>query len=262
MKGVYGAGALIAFDELGYRQTFTTVSGISSGVPALAYFLSGGAHYIASLAKDESCSPEFLHPWDYKNTVNIDYFLHVLRGSSGKPIDFEKLLTSPTQLLIAVSEYATAKARLFSPTSAEQFLDMVAASISIPGVVSRKAYIDGVRYADGASTYPYAMDAMYDSVDATHVLVLMNQDKGIRRSSLLEYAINNTILRHRMSGPLLHAANRRHARRENFAEHLLATNQNAAVIWGDGSIVSYEKDSLKIERAIERSRQWWHELMA
>jgi hypothetical protein len=105
------------------------------------------------------------------------------------------------------------------------------------------------------------MDAMYDSVDATHVLVLMNQDKGVHRSSVLEYVINNVLFRSRMSLPLLQAANRRHSRREKFAERLLATDKNAAVVWGDGSISSYEKDSVLIDRTIERSRQWWQKLL-
>lgn len=262
MKGVYGAGALIALDELGYRHAFSTVAGISSGVPALAYFLTGGAHHIASLAKDESCSPEFLNPWHFKNTVNIKYFLDVLQGSTGKPVAFDALKTSGVEFLVAVSEYATARVRLLSPKNQADFLPAVAASISIPGVVTKTTVIDGVRYVDGASTFPYAMDVIYDSIDATHVLVIMNQDKGVTRSSILEYGINNVFLRYRMSAPLLYAANRRHGYREKFAERLLAAEKNAAIVWGNNAIASYEKDAALIEQTIEQSRQWWLRLLS
>ncbi len=261
MKGVYGAGALIALYELGYQNVFSTAGGISSGVPALAYFLSDGARHIASLAQDESCSPNFLKPWDFKNTVNIDYFLGVLQGATGKAIDFEKMFNSPTELLIAVSEFATGKAHLFSPTTQTQFLEAAAATISIPGVITRQVFINDTRFVDGASTNPYAMDVIYDTVDATHVLVLMNQDKGVTRSSILEYFINNILLRHRMSGPLLYASNRRHGNREKFAKRLLQT-KNAAIVWGDNSVSSYEKNFIQIGKTIEKSREWWRQLLS
>lgn len=40
MKGVYGTGAVIAIDELGYTTCFSAVAGVSSGAVAAAYLLS------------------------------------------------------------------------------------------------------------------------------------------------------------------------------------------------------------------------------
>jgi predicted patatin/cPLA2 family phospholipase len=260
MKGVYGAGGLMALAERGYKDVFTDAVGISSGVPALAYFLAGDAQHIKPLAQFESCSSDFLKPFDFKNTVNIDYFLSVLKGSTGKGIGFKKLLESCTKLHIVVSEFKTGKAYVGFVDSLISFTELTAATISIPGVVTKKAFINGVRYADGASTCPYAMDVAYDQIDATHVLVVMNQEKGVRRPPLFEYIINNTLLRFRMSPKLLAASNRRHAAREKFAHRILSSDMNACVVWGDNSISSYENNPEKIAATIEKSRIWWHEL--
>ncbi len=41
MKGVYGVGACLALEELGYVDSFTSFGGVSSGAATIAYLLSG-----------------------------------------------------------------------------------------------------------------------------------------------------------------------------------------------------------------------------
>ncbi len=98
MKGVYGGGAVLAFEELGLASVFTSAVGISSGAPTVAYLLSGEVRKSASLFYEECCSRKFLNMWRFWNQVDTFYFDAVFRGVTGKGIEAKKVLASPVKV--------------------------------------------------------------------------------------------------------------------------------------------------------------------
>ena len=262
MKGVYGAGAMVALEELGYRQVFSSAVGLSSGAPTLAYFLAGQAAVLPGLIAEDVASTKLIRPLHLRNVVNLEYFVDILRGATGRGLNFPALLRTPTDFKVAVSAYKTARPVFFTPGSENVFMDCMRATVAIPGIVTQKVKIDGARYVDGASTQPYALDAAYQTIDATHVLAIMNQDRDASHSPRMEKFISATLVRHRFSPALLEASTLRHAARNQFAQQAIAGPIPTTVVWGDARVGSYEREATYLYEVTEASRVWWRELLS
>lgn len=262
MKGAYGTGAAFAIDELGFTKTLTSVVGISSGAIAAAYLLSGNI-IGGSVMYEEACSKEFRPRFNLKNVINVHFFERVLAGDTGKGLHFDKIFSHAVKLYIGVSEYSTGKPVLISPTNPADLLRSVRASISIPGSVSLPSYINGVRYVDGAASRPHILEHIVTSLEATHVLIITNQDKGTKHISWLEHFMNITLFRHRMSARLRTATNwRREARHEFVEKTLTMPIKPTLFVWGNNSIGSRESNSAIVKEVVEKSKAWWLQLLS
>lgn len=258
MKGAYGAGVVIAFEELGYTNVFSNIVGVSSGAPTAAYFLAGEARRGESIYYEESCSRKFINMWRIWNQVNTFYFAAVLRGVTGKGIDVDKVFASNTNLYIGVADFKTGKPSLLVPTEREELLQTIQASILMPNVSNDIVTINDIRYADGGFTKPHILRRAVDEIEATHVLILTNQDQTVSTIPFLERFLNYTIYRWRMPKALRFAA---HERRRERIKVLDDMKQNYdkpyALVWGNHSILSMDRDAEKVKSVIEASRKWW-----
>jgi predicted patatin/cPLA2 family phospholipase len=241
---------------------FSTVVGISSGAVAGAYLLSSEMRG-ASILYEECCTTNFRPRFNFKNLINTTFLERVLAGDTGKGLDFEQIFTQPTPLYIGVSDFNTAKPHLLHPINRLDLLTAIRASISMPGAVSLPAVIDGVRYIDGASTSPHILEYACESLEATHVLIITNQDKDTKHISWIEHMIHNTLFRNRTNSTLRAVANWRREIRHEFITRRLATPDTPTLfVWGDGSVTSREKNRERIKATIEKSRVWWSELLS
>lgn len=258
MKGAYGTGAVLALEELGFTNCFCGVAGISSGAVAGAYLLSGNCSIGASVIYDEACSAQFRPRFDLKNVINVRFFERVLAGDTGKGLKFDTIFAHPIPLYIGVSDFTTAKPVVLQPTTPTDLLTAIRASISMPGAVSEPAVLAGVRYVDGASTEPHILSHMYETIEATHVLIITNQDKGTKHISWAEHFINNTFFRYRTNPTLRRAANWRREARHRFVETILAQPTKPVLfVWGNNSIESKESNPEVVYGVVEASRLWW-----
>lgn len=264
MKGVYGAGAVLALDELAYTECFSSVIGISSGAVEGAYLLSGNraGRVGATLFYEECCTRKFRPKFDFKNTINTAFIERVLAGETGKALDFEKIFSHVVSLYIGVSDFLTAKPVLLKPDTKSDLLTAIRASISMPGAVSLPAVVDGVRYVDGASTQPHILGHISETLPATHILILTNQDKGTRHISWFEHFIHSTFFRGRTNPTLRHAANWRREARHEFVEKTLTSPTTPTLfVWGNNSVGSMESNPVLLKNTIEKSREWWLQLL-
>lgn len=262
MKGVYGAGAVLAFDELSYTECFSSVTGISSGAVEGAYLLSGNrAGWIgATLFYEECCTKTFRPRFDMRNVINTMFIERVLRGETGKSLDFDKIFSTKIPLYIGVSDFETATPVLLKPTTQSDLLTAIRASISMPGAVSLPAILNGVRYVDGASTQPHILGHICETLPATHILIITNQDKGTKHISWFEHFIHSTLFRGRTNAILRHAANWRREARHAFVEKTLRLQSKPTLfVWGDNSVNSMESNPIQLKETIEKSRRWWLE---
>lgn len=262
MKGVYGAGAVVAMEELGFSNVFTSVVGVSSGAPTAAYFLAEQAKEGASIVWDDCCTRRFINMWRFWNQVDTFYFAAILRGVTGKGVDTQKVLESPSDLYIAVADFDTGAPTLLQPDDGEDLLTAIQASILMPNVSTDIVKFKDIRYADGGFTRPHSLKKALEEIDATHVLVITNQDKTITTLPKLERILNHTLYRRRMPKLLRFAAHERKRERMRVIEEMeKGEHIPYALIWGDHSIKSMERNSKKAKSVLEKSRVWWQQLL-
>lgn len=261
MKGVYSAGAVVALEELGYSETFTTAVGVSSGAPTLAYFLAKSAHVGVTIYSEEVCDRKFINPRRFWRPLETDYFTEVLRGVTGKKLNVEAILKSKTEFYSAVANFETGEPELITSKSKEGLLSSIQASILMPNISNEIVRINDIRYVDGGFTRPHALQKVLEVCDFTHLLVITNQNKTITTIPWLERFLDRTLYRHRMPAPLRFAAHERKRERMKVLETLKQADTPHAVIWGDHSIDSLEFDVKKVLQVVEASRQWWTALL-
>lgn len=263
MKGVYGVGAGLAFSEAGYYDIFDTIVGISAGAPSAAYFLAQQAEIGGSLIYEECCSKKFMNFWRFNNMLDTQYIVDTIFNKEEKKLDVESVLRYKKRLRIGLADYETAECTLLQPETAHELRESMRASMSMPGLVKQKIFIRGRRYLDGASAVPHPLEVALQTIPATHVLIFTNQDKDTTDIPWLEKLLNKTILRLRFSPALLKAVNNRRIARHSFVEKILHgyTDMPVCLIWGDGSIGSFERDPQKVKAVVEKSRQWWKKLL-
>lgn len=264
MKGAYGVGAVLAMEELGYTKVFDSLVGVSSGAPAAAYFVSGEAGRGASVLWSVCCSRKFLNMWRFWNQVNTDYFMSALRPGSDGSLDTSKILQSNTELYIGVANFKTGEPKLLKPKTEEEFYTAIHASILMPNVTKDSVHFDDIRYADGGFTKPHVLQLVLDDIKATHYLVITNQNhlgQFVPALPKLERFLNHTLFRLRMPKALRFAAHERWRERMKVVEKIRGDlKMPVALVWGDRSIKSMERDSNKVKQVVENSRLWWHDL--
>lgn len=262
MKGVYGVGAALALAEAGYVDVFQAFGGVSSGAATIAYLLSGNEEDGKRVVYEDCCSREFVNFKRFWNILNPAAFEAAVRGETNKGLNIDTLLARPKNWYIGLSEHKTGKPVLFQPETAEEIFLSLRAAISMPGSTRLKTYVRGVRYSDGASTFPLAVEKMIYEIPATHVLYITNQDKHTKYIPPLENFINNTVFRHRMPRPLRVAASMRWESRHALVQKIEEQPPKPVLIsWGDGSIQSFEQNPEKLKAIIERSQRWWQRVL-
>ena len=262
MKGAYTVGTGLAFEELGYTQVFSNIVGVSSGAPMAAYLIADQTKETASMLWEELSSRKFINMWRIWNQVNTFYAAAVLRGVTGRGIDTDKVFASDTNIYIGVANFETGKPKLIQPKTGEELLQAIQASILMPNVSSDIVKFNDIRYADGGFTKPHVLRLAMDEIDATHVLILTNQDQTVSTIPLFERVLNHTLYRWRMPAPLRFAAHERRKERHKVLDDMEKNYKKPyALIWGNHSILSMERDGKKVERVVEASRKWWIELL-
>jgi predicted patatin/cPLA2 family phospholipase len=175
MRGVTSAAMLVALDDLGLRPVFDAVYSTSSGSINAAYFMAGGdCWYPLTIYFDDLATRKFVdmrNMFTARPLLNLDYaFDEVIE--TVKPLDFEKILKSPTDFHVTISLVDSLKA--IGPHEFESRDDLKAAlkaSCWMPVAVPGTATFRGERALDGGvlTAHPSLL-ALEDG--CTHVLSL------------------------------------------------------------------------------------------
>lgn len=261
MQGVYGAGAALALTELGYQDVFSSLVGISSGAPTVAYFAAGNVKDGIDVLKEDCGDKRFMNPWRFWNQVDTQHFIDILRHDERKRIDIEKLFQHQAKIYFGVSRYETATPELICPDDEESLFLAMHASINMRNVSKHKIVIDGTHYADGGFTKPHIIGHAVKEIDATHVLIVTNNTRHYNPITNLERFLNRTIIRMRLNGTLSQAIRTRLRERDKAVAEAMESPKPVAAVWGNGAISSVETRPEKISSTVEASRTWWHGLM-
>lgn len=180
MRSVVSGGETLAFSHLGLLPTIDAVYGVSAGSAVAAYLLASQAESISIFFRDIN-NERFLNPKRFLkgNPPMLDLFFlthHIMKKT--KPLDWRRVVDSPQQLHIFVTNAKTGQAiDLNRFTSQEELLLAIHGSCRIPLVAGMPLKIDDqTHYADGGVTTGGGLAVEAAIADGcSHVLVLQSK---------------------------------------------------------------------------------------
>src|SRR3989344_4546755 len=98
MRGIRGAAALLALDELGLNKVFNDIYTFSAGFPNASYFLSDNSNMGISIYHEDLVDKKFINFWKFWKVADIDYLINVMQEK--KPLSIDKLFESRTNLYV------------------------------------------------------------------------------------------------------------------------------------------------------------------
>ena len=154
MRGVFSCGGGIALEALGLTRAFDEVYACSSGAINAAYFLAGQAAYSVSIYYNEVNNRQFINPLRIKNILSMDFlFDEVIKRR--KPLDVERVLASPTNLRISITDARTGAGFLVdSRDDRYALLDSLRASATHPLLSERSIRLGDRDCFDGGFANP------------------------------------------------------------------------------------------------------------
>lgn len=172
MRAVGPAGGAVALQHLGLTDIFDEVYATSAGVMNASYFLSGQGDMGITIYFDDLTTGHFINPLRFWKIVDVDYLINeiVLKR---KPLDVQRVLSSPTRLYATVMDKATGEASLIdTKRSKTPLLTVIKAALAIPMLYNRTVEIEGKSGMDGGLRIPFPLQEAIDN-GCTDILVLL-----------------------------------------------------------------------------------------
>jgi predicted patatin/cPLA2 family phospholipase len=174
MRGVYGAGVVIALEKLGMTEAFDYVIGVSAGAADGAYFLSKQAELGTTIYYQEFASKKFINPWRIRKILNIDYVEPTFRYT--KPLDYQQIYRSRSKFFAGVTN---------ADTGCCEFLDLkdpsidiitaIRASTALPIVYNKNIIINGTPYSDGTTGCGIPVEFIINRLGCNTALFVLNR---------------------------------------------------------------------------------------
>jgi predicted patatin/cPLA2 family phospholipase len=202
MKGVHSAAQLQALEELGYRDSFAAIGGISAGSGPAAFFAAGETRKAIKLFIEECTTSKFLNlsaknllPQNWKHILNLDVIKDFMETPGEKGLNTDTLANTETELFtIATNTSGKSDILDMKTTTHNGICNMIAgcvASASIPLFRPNGHEVNGQIYFDG-SVSDLPLDTIIEHYDATSVLILSNHslyDQDTYEQSSVDYII-------------------------------------------------------------------------
>ena len=182
MRGVITAGMLSALEELGFRDCFDAVYGLSAGAFAGAYFIAGQARYGSSIFREVN-NRRFINLWRIalgRPAVSLEVLVDDICATR-KPLDFERLQASGISLsVIAASVERKCSIVLDNFIDRDDLLQALRASAQIPFFTGPPVRFRGDRFLDASLYVSIPFQPAIDD-KATDVMILLSRPAGYFR---------------------------------------------------------------------------------
>ncbi len=202
MRGVYGAGVVLALHQLGLGQVFDIVIGISTGAPTGAYFLGGPLQtQLGASVYYEECPRDFIRWSRVHRPLDFTILINTFRIGL-KAMDTKAITASPTELHVVVTNATTGQTEFLNAKTVQpDFFAAINASMAMPSL-SPPVNVNGQTYIDG-DIDPLPGKLIIDYFKPTDVFIVPNRDeRAFRRwqSRLVDVGLGVTTLKHRNLG--------------------------------------------------------------
>ncbi len=174
MRGIYGAGVLDAFFDIGIQ--FKYCIGVSSGSANIASYVAGQKGRNLRFYTEYALRKEYMSIGNYLRNgsfFNLYYIYSSLTNDDGEdPIDFDAIEHSDCTVKIAATDSATGKAHFFEKSDFHRNdCSILMASSSIP-VVCKPFVLNDKEYFDGGVAAPVPVEkAVDDGCDRVFVIL-------------------------------------------------------------------------------------------
>ncbi len=269
MSGVYGGGQVCALEEYVLNDAFDVVAGASTGAATGGFFSAWQSALGTSIYHEECTTRDFisLSRWP---PVNCDYVADVFRGVRGdKKLDEKAIHASRSKLFMAVTCARTGKGVLLDAKKVKpDIVQAIRASIAMPTLSGPPVIIGEDAYIDGGGALPLPLSEVVEKFDPTDVLILANMPKrsGDMAINKIQLIVNS--LKYRFATL---PYNRRvratfgssHTRLAQCSERLWdESSVRVGVIWSDGLVRSFERNSTKLRAASARAQKHLSDILA
>jgi predicted patatin/cPLA2 family phospholipase len=185
MRGVISGAMMTALKDRGLAGCFDAVYAISAGAINSAYFIAGAGWYALSVYYDDLIGRDFFDPRRLisgRPVLSLDYVLDVVLETK-KPLDYQAVLSSQTELHVSASSINKIAPRTFTNfQSKDQLKVALRASACLPLIAGPPVAIDNDRFLDGGVLLAHpALIALEDN--CTHVLVIRTRADGPARAA-------------------------------------------------------------------------------
>ena len=264
MRGVYAGGGGIALDRFRLTDVLDDGFGISTGGPAVGFFLAGQVQKHIDLYWNEAASERFIHfPrfWQGSRPVaDTDYICGVFRDK----MDQEAIRRSRTRFFVGATCVNTGGGHFIDAKATKpDIVEAIHASLALPKLCGRVVTINGIDYVDGSGAMSFPVQKIVETFDPTDLLIFANcpsEDKGSAAGNLFSAAM--------LAGfplPLQKAFARRH---KDFAEGVqYARNARVqklcriGIVWTDDAVGRFERDQGKLQAAALRAQKHMEDLL-
>lgn len=177
MRGVCSAGGAVALAQLGLSEVFDYVFVTSAAVMNASYFISNQPYLGLSVYLENCRTSHFLNPWRFWKILDVDYIVDQV-VTVQKPVNTEAILFSPSNLVVAVMDAATAEPVYIDvKETCADLKSVFRAAMAIPVLYNRSVLIDGQRCIDGGLAVPFPIERAID-LGCTDILCLLTRPEN------------------------------------------------------------------------------------
>lgn len=256
MRGVYGAGAGIAFHRLGLAHCFDVVVGISTGAAIASYFLAGEEQtLLGTTIYYEECLDGFIsfRRWPI---ADADYIERVMR-SGRKKLDIDAILKHRSQFFVGATDWENGEGHFLDVKCAEpEPLVAIKASFAITELYRRPVVVNGRNFTDGSIAMPFPVKKVLQSFDPTDIFVITNCSQANASSSpSWTRKVLTTLFAAGLSLQVRALTVRRSDLWTENLKYLRDCTSNVAILWGPNSIGSLTRNRDLLRQAAAEGAQ-------
>lgn len=257
MRGVYGAGAVVAFHRLGLAHCFDVVVGISTGAAIASYFLAGEEQTLLGTAiYYEECLNGFISFWRWP-IADVDHIERVMR-SGRKKLDIDAIHKHRSQFFVGATDWETGEGQFLDVKRASpEPLAAIKASFAITALYRKSVAVNGQKFTDGSTAIPFPAKKTLQTFEPTDMLVIANDARAnvIRPQSWARKVLLN-VFTTGLSPRVRELATRRSDLWSENLEYLRGSTANVGILWGPNAIGRLTRDRQRLrETAMQGARK-------
>jgi predicted patatin/cPLA2 family phospholipase len=249
LRGVQAAGMGCALERYNLSQLFVHMLGSSTGACAGQYLPPEQIREHIDLYWEEAASEQFI---SFRRLFKGDRPVEdteFLCDAFKRRLDLKRFYASRVEFHVGVTCALSGKGRFLDAKRQDLHpVEVVRASMSIPGLSGGPVEIDGHPYYDGAGAMGMPIREIIEQFSPTDLLIFPNcpgEDKGGAWGQLL-----SGVLLTRETLAVQKAFLTRH---ERFAEGIRYLRGQSscrwAIVWNDDSVGQFERDTRKLQEA-------------
>ncbi len=256
--------------DAGFGEVFDMVIGVSTGAPISGYFLAARADnppgenfHQASVYSVEARSSGFFKS---RLRLDVDWLVNVFRGSTGKPIVWERVHENPARYVIVVTDWKTGIPHYIEPQNEDEMFAAIHGACSIP-IMAPPVSLRGSLVTDSSVSDPMPIDWLMNLPEAerpTHVLVIANtwHEPPSAKKQQLERLLVGGALRHRAPPSIRANMHKRFERFHSATRAALERNDVVvAVDWLPWPANSLDRNAARLSRLSKAGCDRWMNLM-